>query len=121
MLDVYPPRGKDRPLRLAPLLAAGVLAMALPATAAERSEADFVAACRASSNLSQEICACSAKRAKEELSPDGFAFLVATLEQDDAATASLRGKLPLDQTMKAATFMTRGPARCAKDAASASE
>jgi hypothetical protein len=39
---------------------------------------------------------------------------VATLEGNDAVTAQLRSKLPIDQVMKAGTFMTRGPAQCAK-------
>lgn len=98
------------------LLAGGLMAFGLPVAAAERTEADFVAACVASSNLSQAVCECSARKAKHELSPDGFALLVATLEGDDSTAAQLRGKLPVDQTMKAGTFMLRGPSQCAKEA-----
>ena len=90
-----------------------------PALASERTESDFVKACTSSSNLSQAVCECSAKKARGELSADGFAFLVASLEGDDAATAKLRGKLPIDQAMKAGTFMLRGPSQCAKEAAPA--
>lgn len=103
-------------LRFALVLLASLVSAA---GALARSEDDFVKACLGSSNLSPEICRCSAKRAQAELSPDGFAFLVATLEKNDAATAALRTKLPLDQTMKTATFMTRGPAACAKEQAGA--
>ena len=90
-----------------------------PALASERTESDFVKACTASSNLSQAVCECSAKKAKGELSADGFAFLVASLEGNDEVTAKLRGKLPIEQTMKAGTFMARGPSQCAKEAAPA--
>ncbi len=94
--------------------------MAIPAAATERSESDFVTACTKSSNLSSAICECSAGKAKGELSPDGFALLVATLEGNDSVAAQLRGRMPLDQVMKAGTFMSRGPAQCAKETSLAS-
>lgn len=93
------------------------LAVGLPAQAAQRSQADFVNACLSSSNLSEAVCTCSAQKSTRELSPDGFDLLVAILENDEAASASLRSKLPLAQTMKAATFMARGPAQCARESA----
>ncbi len=89
----------------------------LPGYAADRSEPEFVKACLSSSNLSKEICGCSAKKAKSELSPDGFALVVAMLEQNNEVSASLRGKLPVEQTMKAGTFMARAPGQCAKESA----
>jgi hypothetical protein len=97
------------------LFALNVVAFAGPAIAAERSDEDFVKACTASSNLSAAVCACSAKKARGELTHEGFSLLVATLEGNDASAAQLRGKLPIDQVMKAGTFMTRGPAQCAKE------
>lgn len=101
------------------LFALNIVAFAGPALAAERSEDDFVKACTASSNLSPAVCECSATKARSELTPDGFAMLVATLEGNDAVAAQLRGKLPIDQVMKAGTFMTRGPAQCAKESPAA--
>jgi len=101
------------------LLASGLMAFGLPVAAAERTEADFVKACSASSNLSPAVCECSAKKAKGELTADGFALLVASLEGNDAVAAQLRSKLPIDQTMKAGTFMLRGPSQCAKETAAA--
>jgi len=86
-----------------------------PAVASERTEGDFVKACTAGSNLSPAVCECSAKKARGQLTPDGFALLVATLEGNDAAAAQLRGKLPIDQVMKAGTFMARGPAPGAEE------
>ncbi len=97
------------------LFALNFVVLAIPAAASERTEGDFVKACTTSSNLSPAVCECSAKKARGELTPDGFALLVATLEGNDAAAAQLRGKLPIDQVMKAGTFMTRGPAQCAKE------
>ncbi len=102
---------------IASLAAISCLTATLPVAAGERTEDDFVEACTASSNLSSGICRCSAAKARGELTADGFALLVATLEGDDAAAAQLRGKLPIDQVMKAGTFMTRGPAQCAEDSA----
>ncbi|TAK55905.1 MAG: hypothetical protein EPO25_02435 [Gammaproteobacteria bacterium] len=99
-----------------------IVALCLPlfaaqANAQDRTEADFVKACLASSNLSKDVCECSAKKAKGELNATGFALLVAMLEGDDAKTAPLRGKAGLEQTMKAGTFMARGPAQCAREQA----
>jgi len=86
------------------------------AAASDRSDADFIAACTAGSNLPKSVCECSAAKARSELSPDGFALLVATLEGDEAAATTLRGRLPTDQIVKASTFMVRGPAACAGEA-----
>ena len=97
----------------------GLLAFVPRIEASERTEADFIAACTANSNLSPAVCACSAGKARGELTPDGFSLVVATLEGNDAAAAQLRGKLPIDQLMKAGTFMTRAPAQCAKASESA--
>lgn len=111
------PDGEDMPIssKTAALVALNLAVLAAPATAAERTVGDFVKACTTSSNLSTAVCECSAKLAERELTPDGFALLVATLKGNDAAAAQLRGKLPIDQVMKAGTFMTRGPAQCAKE------
>jgi hypothetical protein len=99
------------------LFAISVAVFACPALASDRTEGDFVKACTTSSNLSPAVCECSARKAKSELTPDGFALLVAMLEGNDAAATQLRGRLPIDQVMKAGTFMARGPAQCAKDSA----
>ena len=95
--------------------AIALAASTAPAAAAERTDAEFVAACTASSNLPEGVCDCSAAKARAELSTDGFALVVATLEGDDQAAAALRSRMPMDQLMKAGTFMTRGPAQCAKE------
>lgn len=75
---------------------------------------DFVAACGKSTNLEPNICQCTGEKAKADLSADGYAFLVASLNEDTAKTEELRGKLPLPELMKASMFMTKGPAACAK-------
>lgn len=102
-------------------LAVVVCLLSLPPSsqAQDRTEADFVKACLASSNLSQEICACSGKKAKVELDTSGFALLVAMLEGDETKTEPLRKSAGLEQVMKAGTFMARGPAQCAKQNAPA--
>jgi hypothetical protein len=105
----------NNPKPCAAIIVVCLLAWIPCAGAAERTEADFVKACTASSNLSAAICACSAAKAKAELTADGFALLLATLEGDDKTAAELRSRLPLEQVMKAGTFMTRGPAQCARE------
>ncbi len=103
-----------------PMLSAAIITACLQAWipsagAAERTEADFAKACTASSNLAAAICACSASKARVELTADGFALLVAMLEGDDKTAVELRSRLPIDQVMKAGTFMARGPSQCARE------
>lgn len=105
----------SNPTRSAAIIVSCLQAWIPCAGAAERTEADFVKACTTSSNLSAAICACSAAKARAELTADGFALVVATLEGDDKTAAELRSRLPLEQTMKAGTFMTRGPSQCARE------
>jgi len=78
-------------------------------------EAAFVAACLSSSNMNQSLCECTAQKAKQELSPKGFDFLVATLRRDDQATAKLRTEMTVQEMTQAGMFMTRGPAQCAQE------
>jgi len=105
------------PERFVALVALSIVAFSPRAGAADRTDADFRKACEAGSNLSAAVCTCSAAKARLELTRDGFSLLVATLEGDETAAAKLRSKLPIDQVMKAGTFMTRGPAACAGDSA----
>ncbi len=84
-------------------------------TAADPDLARFVQACLASSNLPRPVCECTAKKAKDELSANGFAFLTASLGKEEAKAAELRGKLNVQEAMAAGTFMTRGPAACARE------
>ncbi len=74
----------------------------------------FVEACLSSSNIDRPICECTAQKAKRELSPKGFDFVVATLRQDDRRTATLRTEMTIQEMTQAGTFMTRGPAQCTK-------
>ncbi len=104
-----------RSIFAAALFATMLAGFCMPVAASDRTEEDFVKACITRSNLAQPVCKCSARKAKGELTPDGFALLVASLEGDDATAAQLRGKLPVDQVMKAGTFMARGPSQCAKE------
>lgn len=100
----------------ASIVAFCMVTLGAAASAAQNSEADFVQACVSQSNLSQEVCTCSAKKARAELSEGGFAHLVATLEGDAKKAESIRSTLPFDQVMKSGMFMTHGPAQCAKEA-----
>ena len=106
--------------RLTGALVGTTLALLACSTSNARTAADpdldrFIKACLASSNLPRAICECTAKKAKDELSANGFAFLTASLGNEEAKAAELRGKLGLQEAMTAGTFMTRGPAACARE------
>lgn len=74
----------------------------------------FTEACMASSNLERAICECAGGLAASEMSQNAFAFLVASLNQDEARTEALRAELSIQEAMSAGTFMARGPAQCAR-------
>lgn len=106
--------------RLTATLVGTMLTLLACSRSSARATADpdldgFVTACLASSNLPRPICECTAEKAKGELSTNGFAFLTASLGNDEAKAAELRGKLDLQEAMAAGTFMTRGPADCARE------
>jgi len=97
------------------LLASALLPLACSSGGA--SLGDFSKACVASANLSEAVCDCVAKKAQAELSDDGFAFLVATLQGNDDQTAALRAKLAIPEAIAAGMFMVSGPAQCVQDLA----
>jgi len=82
----------------------------------ESSEANdinaFVEACGSAYNLGEPICECLAEKADERLTPDGFAFLVASMNDDDQETARLRGKLDMNEALEAGMFMVNTPQEC---------
>jgi hypothetical protein len=85
----------------------------------ERSEANdinaFVKACVSSTNLGERICECLAKKADERLTPNGFAFLVASMNKDEAKTEKLRSKLDMNENLEAGMFMVNTPKECAEE------
>lgn len=76
-----------------------------------RTAAAFLTACTGS-GLGQSVCECTGRKAQEQLAPDAFAFLVATLQKDEAQTAALRQKLSIPELAGAVMFMVSGPAQC---------
>lgn len=77
----------------------------------------FTTACMKTSNMGEDICGCAARKAKSDLSEKGFAFLLATLEEDADATEKLRGEMGVMEAMKAGMFLASAPAACAADQA----
>ena len=82
----------------------------------ERSEADdinaFVQACLSSYNWEEPLCECVAEKADERLTPNGFAFLVATMSKDEAKIAELRDQLDMNEKLEAGMFMVNTPQEC---------
>lgn len=75
----------------------------------------FAKACGSAYNLGGPICDCLAKKADQELTPLGFAFLVASMNHDDEKTAKLRGKLEMSEAMEAGMFMVNSPKHCSEE------
>ena len=82
----------------------------------ERCEANdinaFVQACLSSYNWEEPLCECVAEKADERLTPNGFAFLVATMNNDEAKVAELRDQLDMNEKLEAGMFMVNTPQEC---------
>lgn len=92
------------------------VALLLLACGGTSENADFLAACETAGNMPPEICSCAADRAREELSPGGYAFVVAMLGRDDARLAELRGELDVGEMTSAGMFLVGAAGRCASEA-----
>jgi len=53
-----------------------------------------------------------AEKAEKRLSPNGFDFVVASMQKNDAETARLRSELSFGDLMATGTFMANGPSEC---------
>ncbi len=95
------------------LAAASGMLLALYAYAADLN--NFVLACKNNTDMSQEMCECSAGKAQNELSESGFNFVVSALNKDDAETTKLRSQMPANELLPAATFLLRAPRDCAEE------
>jgi|GEM_PF-1622045 len=77
--------------------------------------ARFTKACTTTSNMGDQLCECAAKKAKADLNETEFAFLLATLEENEDETKRLRGELSPMEAMKAGMFLVNAPAACARE------
>jgi len=85
------------------------LALAVPfagCSSGAPSDDEFVEACLGAVNWDRATCECMARKADEELSTEARAFVVASLQDDDARTAELRADLSVTEAMQAGMFMT---------------
>lgn len=82
----------------------------------ERCEANdinaFVKACLSFSNWDEPLCECAAKKADESLTPNGFAYLVALMNKDEAKAAKLQNQLDMNEKLDAGMFFVNPPQEC---------
>lgn len=83
----------------------------------DASDDDFVEACLAALNWERDLCACVSRKAKAELSTDGYAFQIASLREDNAETVRLRERMPFEEATQAGLFMANAPRECAEEGA----
>ena len=92
------------------------LALLLPlaaCTSDTRSSAAFVNACMESTNWNRVMCECAEERARAELTDKTYTFLVASMGDDDAATARLRDALSFEEATQGGLFMIGAATDCA--------
>ena len=58
------------------------------------------------------LCECAAEKADERLTPNGFAFLVAVMNNDEADAAELRDQLDMNERLEAGMFFVNAPQEC---------
>jgi hypothetical protein len=75
----------------------------------------FVKGCSSSYNLGNPVCKCLAQKADERLTPIGFAFLVASMNNDAEETAKLRSKLEISEAMAVGMFMVNTSKECSEE------
>ena len=95
--------------------AVSVLAvMACGGNGSDATVDNFVEGCVSATNLERSFCECAAENARNELSPEGFAFLTATFTDDEEATEMLRKELSPIEAMGAGMFMVNAYKKCAQ-------
>lgn len=101
-------------------LLAGLVCAAAAIAGCQKTGADagrFTDLCGSTTNMSPEVCRCLGEKAETELSPRAREFLVASLAKQEARVTELRGKLTVEEAMKAGMFMVNGPRACGGAAA----
>jgi hypothetical protein len=85
----------------------------------ERCEANdinaFVKACLSYLELEEPMCKCLAKKADEDLTPTGFAYLVALMNKDEAKAKKLLSQLNFAEKLDANMFLVNRPQKCAEE------
>lgn len=79
----------------------------------DSQQAAFFDACTSSTNMGVEICECTAELARERLTDDGMAFVVASMLGDSERAQVLAGQLTVEEATQAGLFLVSGPAECA--------
>ena len=74
----------------------------------------FMEACAANTNTGDDICACVADLAQEELSPHAFHLVLAGIQGNDERAEELRRDLTIEEATEAGAFMFTSFAQCAQ-------
>lgn len=96
--------------RAIPFLAA--MTCCLAACGGDGQIAEFVEACTDSTSMGTEICECMAELANEELSEDGFAFVLASMQGNADQAQAMVGGMQVEEATQAGLFMVTAPANC---------
>jgi hypothetical protein len=101
------------PRFLAAALCATAMTLQMPAVVAAADAADTLRSeCRKQLNLGDRGCDCIGDRAEETLNHKQQAMVVAMVTKDQAASATLRGEMTVEELTGAASFMMNAPKTC---------
>lgn len=102
---------ESTPMRLLLFLSAVLLLHACGSNPSSSSSA-FVTACEDATDWPTEMCECAESKARAELSDATYAFVAASMTEDDAETARLRDRLSFTEATEGGLFMMNAAAEC---------
>ena len=75
----------------------------------------FVKACSSAYDFGTPMCECLSKKADKKFTPDGFSFLVATMNKDHEKAIQIRSKLDMAESLEVGMFFVNTPQKCAEE------
>jgi hypothetical protein len=75
----------------------------------------FVKACSSAYNFGTPMCECLSKKADKKFTPNGFAFLVATMNKNHEKAKRIGSKLDMAESLEVGMFFVNTPQKCAEE------
>ena len=96
------------------LICAGALALSACGSGSS-ADTNVASACTAGTNMSESVCDCLGKKAKQKLSRKGQAFVVASLGKNHEKAQQITKSMKHDEVAEAGTFLVWASTECAME------
>lgn len=94
---------------------AGLFALSACGGGADSGNIDVAQACKANTNMNAGICECIGKKAKQELTRKGQAFIVHSLAKEHEKAYALTRTMEHRDAAEAGVFLMSASTECASD------